>query len=327
MLVFRRYSRYSQASGWQRGGVSYALLFFLVIGVGVVLASVATSARSDTPCQTNITPTAQGLAQNGECTGSYTVNAVVPGPRPSKPAVITSPTSGQTFDNNPVTVAGTCPDKALIKIFTNGVLVGSILCGVSGHFTLPVDLVIGKNDLTALPYNAADLQGPTSPTVSVTLNQPAGGVGFSTELLIQSENYFRGTQPGQEVVWPIELVGGTAPYAVSVDWGDGTQDLVTRLAPGPFTVKHTYSKTGGYLGEFPLIIRATDAAGHNAYLQLTTIVNSPKGGVSAPTNIVTSSKWWFIWPLWIVLLLMVLSFWLGERREKHILRKQMAAVA
>jgi hypothetical protein len=178
-----------------------------------------------------------------------------------------------------------------------------------------------------LAYNALDQEGPSSPAVVVTLNQPPGGLGFSSELIIQSTSYYRGSEPGQEVVWPIELVGGQAPYAVSIDWGDGTTEVITRLTAGPFTVKHTYQKVGGYLGSYPLIIRAADAAGHTAYLQLTTIVNSPKGGTgtSKPTDVITGQM--LLWPIWVVLFLMVLSFWLGERREKHVMTKQLEALA
>lgn len=298
---------------------SYALLVFMMLGVGILLASVTWAAKSDSQCGVPTTPS---------CNGSYTVNAVVPGPRPTKPAIITSPTNGQVFTTNPVTVTGTCPTRSLVKIFTNGILVGSIICGTSERFSLPVDLVIGKNDLTALPFNALDEQGPTSPTVTVTLNQPPGGLGFSSELILQSENYYRGTEPGVEIVWPIVIVGGQAPYAVSVDWGDGSSDLIPRDAPGAFTAKHTYQKTGsGYLGSFPLIIRATDAAGHTAYLQLTTLVNSSKGGGSTIPTAQTITQFWIIWPLWIVLLLMIISFWLGERREKHIMQRQLEALA
>ena len=314
MLVFPRYLHYSHTGRLVRhNDTSYALLTFLMLSVGVLLLSFTYSARS---------------ATTGS--GQYDVNAVVPGPRPDRPAVITSPSNGQTFVTNPVNVEGTCPPKALIKIFTNNILVGSILCDANGRFKIPVDLVIGRNDLTALPYNTLDQAGPVSPTVTVTLTQPPGGLGFSTELIIQSVNYYRGSMPGQEVVWPIDLIGGQAPYAVNVDWGDGTSDLITRLAPGPFTVKHTYQKVGGYLGSYPLIIRAADAAGHTAYLQLTTIVNAATaanatGKTAAAAPSVTNLL--IIWPLWIVLLLMILSFWLGERREKKIMRRQMAALA
>ncbi len=322
MLVFPRYSHHSQTGRLtHHRDTSYALLTFLVLSVGVLLASFTWSAaKADSNCGKPALPL---------CTGQYSVLAVVPGARPTQPAVITSPSTGQSFSVNPVTVAGTCPNKSLVKIFSNGVLVGSILCGQNGRFTIPVDLLIGKNELTALAFNALDQQGPTSPTVTVTLTAPPGGFGYSTELIIQSENYYRGSAPGAEISWPIELVGGQAPYAVSIDWGDGTSDLVTRLSPGPFTMKHTYQKTGGYLGAFPLIIRATDAVGHTAYLQLTTIVNAANAG---PTNtgttpVGTLQKFWFIWPLWIVLFLMIISFWLGERREKHIMQRQLEILA
>lgn len=321
MLVFPRYSHHSQTGRLvHHRQTSYALLLFLVLGVGVLVASFSWSVRAaSNEC---------GLPATPSCTGSYTVNAVVLGPRPNRPAVITSPANGQSFNTNPVTVSGTCPDKSLVKIFTNGILVGSILCQ-NGRFSLPVDLIIGRNDLTALAYNTLDQEGPSSPTVTVTLNQPPGGFGFSSELIIQSVNYYRGTEPGVEVTWPIELVGGQAPYAVSVDWGDGTTDVITRLAPGPFTVKHIYRKPGGYLGSYPLIIRASDAVGHTAYLQLTTLVNEAAAGGSASSAAKAQplGQLGIVWPALIMLVLMIAAFWLGERREKRIMRRQLAALA
>lgn len=323
MLVFPRYSHHRHTGRIvHHRETSYALLTFITMAVGVLLAGV--SFGSDA---------AIGDTGGG---GTYSVEAVVPGPRPTKPAIITSPATGQSFNTNPVTVEGTCPAKSLIKVFTNGILVGSALCDANGRFKLPVDLVIGKNDLTALPYNTLDQEGPTSPTVTVTLNQPPGGLGFSSEVHIQSINFYRGSLPGQKVVWPIELVGGQAPYAVSVDWGDGTSDVVTRLAPGPFTLEHIYQKVGGYLGSFPLIIRVADAAGHTGYLQLTTIVNAAKGvaaagtsggGGPATSSVTSTIKWLIIWPIWVMLLLMIISFWLGEQREKKIMQQRMAALA
>jgi hypothetical protein len=327
MLVF---SRYKQGTGAVRlthhRDMSYALLVFVMLGAGTLLASFSWPAHADTPCKTTSSPKA--LSSQSGCSDAYTVTAVVPGPRPTREAIITSPVNGQSFSANPVNVSGTCPAKALIKVFTNGILVGSVLCIADDTFTVPVDLVIGHNDLTALPYNTTDEVGPTSPTVSVTLNEPVGAFGFSSELVLQSENYYRGSQPGQEITWPIDIVGGEAPYAVNIDWGDGTSSLITRLAPGPFTLTHTYAEVGtGYLGSFPLIIRATDSVGHTAYLQLTTIVNSAKASTNNASAAQSTSKLLLIWPIWIVLLLMIISFWLGERREKRIMERRLAALA
>jgi hypothetical protein len=311
---------------------SYGLLVFVVLAAGVLLAGITWSA--------NASPGSSAAAWNATCndwgntilhscqnTYAIAISAVVPPKRPNKPAIITSPSTGQTFSTNPVTVTGTCQDGMLVKIFSNGILVGSVICSSTGHFSVPVDLVIGRNDLTAFNYNSLDQQGPAGNTVTVTLNQPPGGPGFSTELILQSVNYYRGIPTGAQVTWPITIVGGQAPYAVSIDWGDGTTEVITRLEPGPFTVQHVYKQPGsGYLSTYPLIIRASDAAGHTAYLQLTTLVNTQDSSAGAKQKAQTNTLL-IIWPLWIVLVLMVTSFWLGERRMKHIMEKRLEALA
>ena len=290
---------------------SYGLMLFIVLCLGIILLSISISASA-----------ANAQPENG----SFSVTAVVSGPRPSTPAVITSPTNGQTFQANPIDIAGTCPDKSLVKIFTNGIFVGSAICDANRHFKLQSDLVIGKNELTALPFNALNQSGPESPVVSVILAFPSNGLGFSQQLLLQSSNFYRGSLPGEEISWPLEIVGGVSPYALSFDWGDKKQDLLTRTQAGPFDLKHTYQQVGGYLGTYPLIVRATDAAGNHAFLQLTSIVNSPKGVGSTAKSYVTPN-YQFIWPLWVLLLLMIASFWFGEKREKTIMQRQMAAIA
>jgi hypothetical protein len=291
---------------------SYGLMVFVVLCLGVVLMSISVSASA---------------ASGTKGPGSFSVTAVVSGPRPSTSAVITSPTNGQTFQENPITVTGTCPAKTLVKIFTNGIFVGSSICDASGHFKLQSDLVIGKNELTALPFNANNQSGPESPAISITLSFPSNGLGFSQQLLLQSSNFYRGALPGEEITWPLEIIGGVSPYAVSFNWGDSKDDLLTRGQAGPFELKHTYQKVGGYLGTYPLIVKATDAAGNHAYIQLTSIVNSPKGAASNATALTFTPNFKLIWPLWIVLLFMILSFWFGERREKAIMQRQMAAIA
>lgn len=314
---------------------SYALALFLTIAAGVLLASFTYGASASNPPLCNTPDNVQTNACGQQ--GAIVINAVVPPQRPSRAPVITNPSNGQSFSTNPVTVAGTCPKGYLVKIFSNGILIGSVICDANGQFSVPADLVVGQNALTAVAFNTLDQGGPTSNTVNVTLTQPAGGLGFSSELILQSVNYYRGIYPGQTVTWPITIVGGQAPYAVSIDWGDGTTQLVTRLTAGPFTVAHVYKTYGtGYLGTFPLIIRATDSVGHTAYLQLTTLVNpdtgvnSGKGGTTAGSTSSSKSpltELIIIWPLWIVLLLMIISFWLGERREKHVMQKQLEALA
>jgi hypothetical protein len=310
MLVVPRYTHHRHTGRLRpHHETSYALLVFLLLLVGGIMLGWSFGASAAT-----------------EGKGSYTIEAVVTGPRPTQPAIITSPSNGQSFPTNPITVNGTCPDRTLVKIFKNGVLAGAVVCGQGGRFSLQIDLLVGQNSLTAIAYNANDLPGPESPAVNVTLTVPSGGLGFSSELVLQSINYYRGAKPGDEVVWPIEIVGGQAPYSVNFDWGDRTSDLVTRVTAGPFELRHRYKHAGGYLGAYPLIIRASDAAGHTAFLQLTTIVNDPSsvaGGQSQSKG--SAFPYAFAWPIWVGLILMVVSFWLGERREKAVLQKKMEA--
>ena len=268
---------------------SYGFLLGVIVAVGALLLGVSWDA-------TEASTTASG---------SYAVFAVVPAPKVTVAPVITSPSNGQSFSTNPITVTGTCPDNTLVKVFKNDILAGSTICQQNRTFSLQIDLVVGANKLTAAAFNVNDETGPVSNAVNVTLNVPPGGLGFSTELIIQTPTYYRGTAPGVEIVWPLELVGGQAPYAVNFDWGDGHSDLVTRTAPGPFTLQHTYTKTGGYMGNFPLVIRATDAAGHTAYLQVTSLVNDLHGATTGASKPVSSSLM-IAWPFWLLLILILL---------------------
>ncbi len=267
-------------------------------------------------------------ASNSPVSGKVSVYAVVPAPRPSTAPVITTPANGQSFSANPITMSGACPRGAFVKVFTNGVMAGSTTCSANGQFTLQIDLVVGQNALTATAFNIDDESGPTSNAINVTLTAPSGGLGFSQELLLQSANYYRGAAPGVAIVWPITLLGGVSPYAVGIDWGDGKHDLLTRTAPGPFSLTHTYAGPGGYLGTWPLIIRATDAAGHSAYLQVTSIVNAPNGTVSTATaGTQPLNRLLIMWPIWILMILVVVAFWLGEWRERLKLKRRIEALA
>jgi len=63
--------------------------------------------------------------------------------------------------------------------------------------------------------------------VSVTYND-ALFLQFGTHVSLSSVYAEKGAPPGQELDWPVVLSGGTGPYAVSVDWGDGSPtDLIS----------------------------------------------------------------------------------------------------
>src|SRR5665213_999026 len=160
--------------------------------------------------------------------GSIGIQGTIPSPPPARGATIVVPSNGDVFTNVPITVSGLCPTGLLVKIFDNNVFVGSTVC-VNGSYSLQIDLFSGRNDLVARVYDALDQAGPDSNTVTVTFND-AQFLQFGTHVSLTSDFAERGAPPGQKLDWPVILSGGTAPYAVSVDWGDGTAtDLLSCL--------------------------------------------------------------------------------------------------
>jgi hypothetical protein len=270
------------------------------------------------------------LAAADPVTASNTVYAVVPGPTPTTPPVINTPTSGTTYTtNDPVTVSGTCPDGTLLKIFKNEVLAGATLCQ-NGRFSIQIDLFLGSNTLIVRAYNNLGNSGPESAPVVVTKTLP--GIDLSEidrQLFVTSEVYYKGVTVGETLSWPITIGGGQAPYAVSVAWGDGTTDLVSRGTEGTFTVQHAYQKAGqGEKGSYNVTILVTDAAGNKTFIHLVSIVGgeSPSVVASIKQGYDWSSTLRVAWQIAAVAILAVLSFWLGERREFRLLRKQTKLV-
>jgi hypothetical protein len=49
-----------------------------------------------------------------------------------------------------------------------------------------------------------------------------------------------------EATIDITVSGGTTPYTIILNWGDGTTDTHTVDQPGTYTFTHTYEKSGDY---------------------------------------------------------------------------------
>ena len=331
-----------------RRTTSYPVLLMLMLCVGVFLASwtravtAAVYTKSDT----------------------YTVHASVPGPAPTTAATITTPRNNEVFSATPISVSGSCPLATYVVVYRNNVMGGVALCDATGNYHVTSDLFVGLNELKAIDYSFTDAAGPESNKVNVkylppssasTSATPAGGSGQtaasqassvspanastppSNPLVMHSNFSFQGFYVGEEVVWDIVIEGGAAPYAVSVDWGDGSHTLVSRQASGSYNFKHKYSHKGGYHGSYAPIFTATDSSDGHATLQLLSIISN------RPTPAVANDKYGgttlsglaslgggtvgrfikYIWPSYGVVVLMLISFWLGERREYQYLSPRL----
>jgi hypothetical protein len=285
---------------------SYLPLFLLLMIVGSVLVSCTAAALSPPPAYDSV-----GL------TGT------VPGKPPTVAATITSPANGARFTSSPVNIKGTCPKATLVEIFKNDIFAGSTICSDTGTYSLDIDLLIGKNTLFARVHDALNQPGPDSEKITVFYDALPGQAAAlaplnfgGAQLLLNTDAVFRGTFPGKEMVMPLDIIGGAPPYAVNIQWGDASNKVIPRKDNATFNAVHTYTKPGTY----QVNIQGTDSADRVAFLSVATIINgTPAGGAIASGTKATTNKLLVLWPLYAAVLTAIISFWLGESREKKIL--------
>lgn len=245
-------------------------------------------------------------------------------PPPTEAPTISIPAEGQGFAEIPITVTGLCTDGLLVRIFKNNVFGGAVMCD-GGSYTLEIDLFPGPNELYARQYDDLDQASPESNHRNVTYaidvpTVPGAPDQVAQRITLTSNFARRGVDPGQELVWPMTISGGRGPYAVSINWGDGKEELLTRPAAGTWDIKHVYDKPGVY----KLIVKATDADGQSAFLQVVAIVNGGTSTASAESTGPTVIKTKVLWqPALIIFPLLLSSFWLGKKYQLKRVRYRM----
>lgn len=245
-------------------------------------------------------------------------------PPPTDAPTIAIPGNGTVFTEIPITVTGLCTDGLLIRIFKNNVFGGSTVCE-GGSYTVDIDLFPGPNELYVRQYDDLDQASPESNRVNVVYDIEVplvpGSPGQVAQRITLTTNFARrGIDPNQELTWPMTISGGRGPYAVSVKWGDGKEELLTRDAAGTFDIKHVYDRPGVY----KILVKATDADGQSAFIQVVAIVNGvpidTAGIDEAPTAIQTRVLWQ---PALIMFPLLLSSFWLGKKYQLKRIRYRM----
>jgi hypothetical protein len=255
-------------------------------------------------------------------TGSYGLTATKTQPAPTTGATITTPGGGASFSNSPITVSGICPDGLLVQIYDNNVMVGSVMCS-GGSFSLQVSLFAGLNDLSAIVYDDLEQAGPTSNVVTVTYND-LSLKAFGQQMTLTSSYGRRSAQAGSQITWPLQLNGGTGPYAFSIDWGDGgAAELKSQALAGVINISHAYKKAGIY----QVNIKVTDANGVTSFLQVIAVSSGQVDAGSSTPGAPDTSKTGgttVIWiPALIALILLVPTYWLGRRSQLVSLQHKM----
>jgi hypothetical protein len=231
----------------------------------------------------------------------YVVTATVPATIPSGNPVITAPSDGTQVSTPSITVSGTCPvanPPVIITIQDETGLLGSSQCS-SGTFNVPVSLTVGTHHLTATVVTITNDTGGTSQTVAVTYllpivpSQPVGGttpvvhVPRSSQptpvtpdpLHIDSASSFIVYGYNDDAVWRGSFSGGSLPYNVTIDWGDGTREMFSKLGNEQQAFSHHYRQLRTYV----VSLVVTDSAGQTTTLTLSAI--SPATFNHPPTSL------------------------------------------
>ena len=278
--------------------------------IGVSLLALFTSAQSAFAITALPTP--------NPIPGSYGLAATKTQPAPTVGATITTPGNGASFTTSPITVSGVCPTDLLVQVYDNSVMVGAVVCA-NGSFSLQVSLFAGTNDLTVIDYDDLEQAGPTSPTTTVTYTDTHLSA-FGALITLTSSYGRRSASTNAPLSYPLQLSGGTGPYAFSIDWGDGSSaDLKSQSLAGLVTIDHTFKTAGIYT----LNVKVTDVNGVSAFLQVIGVANG-KVDSSTPTPAATTTKTVIVWiPAVVAVLLIPVAYWLGRRSEVVSLRNKM----
>jgi hypothetical protein len=195
--------------------------------------------------------------------------------------------------------------------------------------TLDTDLPPGLHEveIEAITPSGQHLSIPAF-TINVRTSIASKYKPAHAQLLIISEYQYQTHYVGQPFTWSLGVNGGTPPYTLSIDWGDGSQSNITRPTGASFSLTHAYPEVKVY----PVLVRSTDSNGQVAVLQLSAVVKGEAIGAASltttgPVSTLFASVQrylWIAWPVYIAVVLMVLSYWLGEQEvyQKARLRRQ-----
>lgn len=253
--------------------------------------------------------------------GSYGLEATKKKAPPTQGASISTPGNGTSFSSSPITVNGICPNDLLVQVYDNGVMVGAVVCK-NGSFTLQVSLFAGTNELSAIVYDELDQAGPVSNIVTVTYADTRF-TAFGALVTLTSSYGRRSAATDSPLSWPLQLSGGTGPYAFSIDWGDGTPtELKSQALAGLVTIVHTYKKAGIY----QVNVKVTDVNGVSAFLQVIAVASGKVDSATTPSapNTAGTTKTEVLWiPTIVLLVLLIPTYWLGRRSQLVSLHNKM----
>jgi hypothetical protein len=187
---------------------------------------------------------------------------------------------------------------------------------------MQVSLFSGQNELTAYQYDDLGQASPISNAVTVSYNN-ASFTAFGATMTLTSNYGRRAANPGSKMVWPLQLSGGSGPYAMSIDWGDGgSPELKSLPLAGNIDIDHVYKQAGVYT----VTVRVVDANGVSAFIQLVAVANGtppPSAAADSSTAAAKTAMTVVWWPAVVCMVLLIPTYWLGRRSMMVTLHRKL----
>ncbi len=292
------------------------------------------------------------------------VSVRVPSSPPQSISVTSQDTTSYRSGNPAVvssypTITGLAPPGSKVTVvFHSNVLTCITYANASGVWSCQLDQALGDGthtvDISAVTPAGTVLYFPAH-YIRVSSNvAPLHHIGGPLHLFLLNSSYqYQVYSYGQNSSLSLSISGGVSPYAITVSWGDGGQSTIVRENQSTFVATHAYTPPTSALKDYTILVEVVDKTGATTFLQMSAVVrglqvasvlnscatSAPSPSYTAYAQASTSScgssagsllswakQWlWLIWPTYAVVVLMVFSFWLGERQELLIILNKKQA--
>lgn len=176
-----------------------------------------------------------------------------------------------------------------------------------------------QQPVASLPTNPSIISGVTEPApiTSDGCTTYTGVIPVSSTPHIAVVCIPRLVDPNVDYTVGVLVWGGSAPYALDIEWGDASQNTLRSIsAAGYYTFTFRYASPGVYTLKF----RLTDGMNKTSYVQTAVRVNGiPQtffGGISR--TILTTAWFETPVPLYLLAVAITLGFWAGDIFDRRL---------
>ena len=273
------------------------------------------------------------------------VTATVPAPIPAGAPEFTSPEDGTVTDTSSVRFEGTCPiitPAIIVALYEGSTQMGSGICETDGTFAVTASLTPGTHSIVATvvtitggvgqssapltitytppipvtPVTPTTPDSPSAPTNPTRPTAPPTNDDAAAPLEIVSEKPFITFGVDLNATWKVSFRGGSQPYTVIINWGDGTIQTLTITSSDFQNLSHIYRTNRVYT------VTATVQDSHGRTIIRSYAAMRTNGapvsrtGTSFATLIDSPlvNPFWAAWIIYLCLLLTMLLMW----RYEHI---------